>query len=708
MSSFDLLRREIREYIYNKKWPALTKIQEAAIRYISETPYNYVLAAPTASGKTEAAFLPAINSVKDWNSGLKILYISPLIALINDQFKRISELCEYLSVPVTSWHGEASRSEKRKLLANPSGILLITPESIEAMLALRPGEAANLFQGVEWILIDEIHGFLDNNRGIQLHSLTERIQKYIKQTPRFIGMSATLNGEDSDTVKAFFSNGVDTKILMDHSHNELLTTIEYFPDNIKQQSCKAVEKIYEYSQQESMLVFPNSRSDVEYLSVNLSRLGKQRGSYASYFAHHSALTKEMRINAENFAKNSQAHLFTICCTSTLEMGIDIGSVDSIVQYNAPPSVSDLGQRLGRSGRKTKKSILHFIATNPWELLQGLAAINLYCRGGIDRLDSIPKPYDVLAHQVLSLLLEHSGLPLKDLYRLNREFLCWQTISDGEYHALLQYLIQRNYIEVLGQEAITGTQTEELLKGSEFFAHFVTEKNFAVHSEQKRIGELPLTPSVAVGVNIFLAAQVWKITQIDYYGKKIYVTRATDGNPPVFLGGGMDISHEIRQEMKRIILLPQAWNEYDQEIRAALKELASDMIYPDNPYWVTTNFGIGLRTFAGSKINKTLQLLFDIVNDNMVYQLDDKKSLLYCRDSSVSIQETIRRVVAISWSKDIVHRFMEHHPEIVSRYMDGVKYKGLLPIGLQVDYSIQNTLDTDGAVNYLNSIIAVLK
>lgn len=159
MGSFDLLQREIRRYIYDEGWESLRGIQEASIKRIYNTDHNLILAAPTASGKTEAAFLPAINSVKDWDSGLKIVYISPLIALINDQFNRILELCDYIDIPVTSWHGEASRAKKNKLLKKPKGILLITPESIEAMLSLRPGEAKGLFKGTEWIIVDEIHSF---------------------------------------------------------------------------------------------------------------------------------------------------------------------------------------------------------------------------------------------------------------------------------------------------------------------------------------------------------------------------------------------------------------------------------------------------------------------------------------------------------------------------------------------------------------------
>ncbi|HBG38694.1 MAG TPA: DEAD/DEAH box helicase, partial [Clostridiaceae bacterium] len=312
MNSYDLLQRGIRKYIYDAGWESLRGIQEASIKHVHNTENNLILAAPTASGKTEAAFLPAINSIKDWDSGLKIVYISPLIALINDQFRRIYELCNYINVPVTSWHGEASRAKKNKLLKDPKGILLITPESIEAMLCLRPGEAKGLFRGTEWIIVDEIHSFLGNNRGIQLRSLIERIKLYMEKEPRFIGMSATLNREDYKKVKSFFISERATDVLLDSSRNPLEVTKSYYESNAKKESREALEEIYDYSQRESMLVFPNSRAEVERLAVGLSRLGKQRGSSSRYFAHHSSVSKDMRLTAEKFAKDSGGELFTIC------------------------------------------------------------------------------------------------------------------------------------------------------------------------------------------------------------------------------------------------------------------------------------------------------------------------------------------------------------------------------------------------------------
>jgi ATP-dependent Lhr-like helicase len=697
MSSYNLLQREIRQYIYDEGWDSLRSIQEASIKRIHNTENNLILAAPTASGKTEAAFLPAINSVKDWDSGLKIVYISPLIALINDQFRRIYELCNYMDITVTSWHGEASRAKKNKLLNEPKGILLITPESIEAMLSLRPGEAKGLFRGTEWIIVDEIHSFLENNRGIQLRSLMERIKLYMEKEPRYIGMSATLNREDYRKVKSFFISERVTDVLLDSSKNPLEATKSYYKSNIKKESREALEEIYDYSQRESMLIFPNSRGEVERLSVSLSKLGKQRGSNVRYFAHHSSVSKDMRLSAEKFAKSSRGKLFTICCTSTLELGIDIGSVDSIIQYNAPHSVASLGQRLGRSGRTTRKNILHFIATDEWSLLQGLAALSLYEEGLIDRFDPVIKPYDVLAHQIISIILENTGISLRDLKNINKEFRCWQDIEDDEYLELIEYLIKKDYIEILEDEAITGMAAEKLLRGSEFFTHFETENNFSVYNNQKKIGEIPLSPSVQTGVNIFLSAQVWKITDIELRSKKIYVNKAIDGNPPMFFGDGGNITNEIRNRMKSILENESCWIDYNKNIKEVLSKLSEENLKCEKFQWVEKNDKVGLRTFQGTKINRTLQLLLNMLDDRANYKLEDRETFI----SGPNIREDINKVIERSFTEDEIFLYLKYNPEIVELYLSSNKYRMLLPNNLKIKYVINNKLDLEGAKVYLS-------
>src|SRR5699024_2885250 len=381
--AYELLSRDMREFIYKKGWPSLTKIQNAAIRQICSTDNNLILAAPTASGKTEAAFLPAISKSKDIKTKLKILYISPLIALINDQFKRITDMCKDLDIVVTSWHSEASVSKKDKLAKDPSGILLITPESLEAMLVSDKARAEILFKDLDFVIVDEIHGFLDTNRGLQLMSLLDRLRYYTKNNPRMFGLSATIGDKNYDLAKSFFLNDRETNILLDRSKNDLVTSLDYIEcEDVNEE---IAQKILAYALGKSTLVFPNSRARVEKLSYLLKKIAKEKGYEIRVFSHHASISKLKRTEIENFAKTSRND-FIIVATSTLELGIDIGAVDQVIQVGSAASVFSLSQRLGRSGRRTRKSVIHQIATDKWDFIQALASLRLFEEGRLDKID----------------------------------------------------------------------------------------------------------------------------------------------------------------------------------------------------------------------------------------------------------------------------------------------------------------------------------
>jgi len=459
METYNMLKKEIRRYIYDQNWQKFTKIQEHSIKLYSESEDNLILIAPTASGKTEAAFLPAINSIENWEEGIKIVYISPLIALINDQFNRISELCKYMEITVTRWHGEASQSKKRDILKNPKGILLITPESLEALFVTKSDRVRKLFYSIENIIVDEIHSFIGSNRGIQLKSLLERMNSYIENNnPRIIGMSATVSEENYSDLKEIFQNERTTKIIRDKGKNELRIDYNFYSDETE-----VLNKIYEYSKSETMLVFPNTRQKVEMIAANLKKKAQKEKINISYFSHHASVSKNIRAMVENFAKESNKNLFTICCTSTLELGIDIGAVDSIVQYNAPHSVSSLAQRLGRSGRRTGINNLHFISDEKWDLLQGLSAISIYKKGKVDKIDVVKKPYDVMAHQILSLIVEKSEINLSEFKEFIQKYQTWKDIEYEEFSNICNHLLKEKYIEMLDNSIIAGVNLEKLLK-----------------------------------------------------------------------------------------------------------------------------------------------------------------------------------------------------------------------------------------------------
>ena len=703
MDTYSMLKKEIRRYIYDQKWQKFTKIQEHSIKLYSESEDNLILIAPTASGKTEAAFLPAINSIENWEEGIKIVYISPLIALINDQFNRISELCRYMEITVTRWHGEASQSKKRDILKNPKGILLITPESLEALFVTKSDRVKKLFYNVENIIVDEIHSFIGSNRGIQLKSLLERMSLYIKNNnPRMIGMSATVSEENYLDLKEIFQNKRVTKIIRDKGKNELKIDCNFYSDETT-----ALNKIYEYSKTETMLVFPNKIEYVEMIATNLKKKSQKEKRNISYFSHHASVSKNIRTMVENFAKDSNKNLFTICCTSTLELGIDIGAVDSIVQYNAPYSVSSLAQRLGRSGRRTGINNLHFISDEKWDLLQGLAAISIYKKGKVDKIDVVKKPYDVMAHQILSLIVEKSEINLLELKKLTQKYQTWKNIEYEEFSDICNHLLKEKYIEILDDSVIAGINLEKLLKKAEFYTQFKVEDMYSVYNNQNKVGELPLDIRVNVDDNIYLAAGIWKIKKVEEKVRKIFVEKAKDGKPPVFLGEVGEITDKLRKEMKEILFNNEMWEDYSEEIKKILEIISKNIILKQKIYFYLEKNKKEIKTFRSTKIDRTLMILLLIFLD-----LKDFRELndVILSDSQV-IEENINKIKKNGIEETEITDFLEKDMKksielgkisIVERYLTSNKYMFLIPNNLKIKYFIDNKLDIEGIKNFLET------
>lgn len=702
MDAFSYLNRELREFIYKSGWNELRPIQRKAITFAQESENNFVIAAPTASGKTEAAFLPAMNAIDDWDEGVRIVYISPLIALINDQFKRLMSLCSDMDVNVTSWHGEANSTKKKNLLKKPNGILLITPESIEAMLVHRPHEARVLFAKTDWIIIDEVHSFLGSNRGIQLMSLLNRLNTYIEGQVRCIGLSATLNRNDYISLKSFFQNKRETSIIVDRLSNQKEHEIFYYPDNNPNVSAfhEGINVIYQASLVESMLVFPNSRNKVEKIGSALNeRAAKEPQNHSSYFVHHASLPKQTRLFAEQFAKESRGRKFTITCTSTLELGIDIGSVDSVVQYGPPPNVASLSQRLGRSGRRTGVSKLRFIATKPWDLLQGVAIIELLEEGQLDNTPMVNKAYDVLSHQIISTLIEHNGLRSDELKALLRQGPVWQEIIDSEIDDLIEGMIEKDYVELLDNyELIAGFEAESLQKMAEFYTQFFTEPELKVYYNLQNLGTISMEPGLRVGDNILLSGQVWKILTLDFTQKQVYVTPAKKGEAYFESRDRQDVSNLVRQRMKDILFSDKK-SEYAPEIQKAFDYLAENIEVRGGVYYLLTDDGDPwLVTFMGSRANRTLAYMIELFTGRRVKTMDSS-SIIQGKNLESLINEISHSIVTYQQLFD----FFDREDNLLQAETATLKYQELVSRDLLIDYVIQNQLDLETVFEFLSSV-----
>jgi ATP-dependent Lhr-like helicase len=316
--SFELLAEPIRRYIRDKRWEELRPIQNAAIQRILLTEENYILASRTASGKTEAAFLPILSKVDFSEPGVQVIYVSPLKALINDQFNRVEELCKYLDLTVTKWHGDAKQSGKQQLLKRPNGIVLITPESLEAMFANKPFNVKHLFSNLKFIVVDEIHSFIGRDRGTHLKSLISRLRGVNANPFRIIGLSATIG--DYDEAKRFTGEADHTKVLVDHTAKEIEASFRFFQENGSDLPLELLKDLYRETKDNKVLVFPNSRGRTEEVAVKLKKISDRVGGHPNYFSHHSSVDKDVREYVEFFAKTNRRENFTIACTSTLELG----------------------------------------------------------------------------------------------------------------------------------------------------------------------------------------------------------------------------------------------------------------------------------------------------------------------------------------------------------------------------------------------------
>ena len=614
--SFDQLSEPIRKYIRDKRWEQLRPIQIAAISKILTTDSNYILASRTASGKTEAAFLPILSKVDFNERGVQVLYISPLIALINDQFYRIEELCKYLDVTVTKWHGEANKTLKDRIIKQPNGVILITPESLEAMFVNKPFNVKQLFSNLKYVVIDEIHSFIGNDRGTQLKSILSRLQDLNVSSYKIIGLSATIG--DYDEAKKFTGDEQNTKVLLDRSTKETNAVFRYFKNKSTELPLELIKDLYIETKDNKVLIFPNSRGLAEEIAVKLRKLSDRVNGHPNYFSHHSSVDKEVREYVEYFAKNNNRQNFCISCTSTLELGIDIGTVDEVVQIDSTHSVSSLIQRIGRSGRKDgESSNLYLYATDKWSLLQSLACWLLYKEGFIEPPQTTEKPYDLLLHQALSITKGHSGIPLKELSKQLKENFAFNQIDIIEIEEILNHLIEIDYLEKLRYEVIIGVEGEKIVNNREFYSVFKTEDSFKVVNAGNTIGQIPFSPQIIEDENLLLAARIWKIKFVDFKSKKIEVIPAKDGKKPIFFGSGGIINPRIREKMLEILFCSTNFDVLDEPSDDQIQELRKDFsVFDINDTQIerpllSADKHLQLFTFTGTRINRTIQLLLNI-------------------------------------------------------------------------------------------------
>ena len=607
MSAFDRYAPFVQDYIYRNRWENLRAIQVAAADAIFNTDENVLLTASTASGKTEAAFFPIITLFsEDPPASVGCVYIGPLKALINDQFTRLNDLCAEADIPVWHWHGDVAQSHKSRLLKRPSGILQITPESLEAMLLHKHAAIPKLFGDLRFVVIDEVHSLLRGDRGGQTLCLIERLSRIAGVNPRRIGLSATIG--DPERTGEFLSLGTGRKTIipkieakgsrwrlsMEHFYvkdvqaaegkeiTDALPVLEEKTADAPKQADPGIGYIYEHTRGKKGLLFVNSREECETVTTTLRQYCELQHERDRFLIHHGNLSASYRETAEDIMKDDSQYMTTVT-TATLELGIDIGRLERAFQIDAPWTVSSFLQRMGRTGRRESPPEMWFVmredepearamlpTTIPWKLLQGIALVQLYleerwCEP--PRLDRLA--YSLLYHQTMSTLASCGELSPKALADRVLRLQYFHRVTQDDYRILLRHLIQTDHIQQTEQGGlIVGLAGERVINSFKFYGVFVESEEYTVRSESQELGTVVLPPPV--GEKLAIAGHVWEVLDVDHKRHLVYC-RQVNGSIPAYFGQCPgDLHTKILQRMRKVL---QEDKQYPYLMKNAVARLA---------------------------------------------------------------------------------------------------------------------------------------
>lgn len=578
----------IREFIFSRSWESLRAVQLAAAKTIFETDHHLLLTSTTASGKTEAAFFPILSELWERPAhSVGVLYIAPLKSLINDQFYRMEDLLTESGIPVTHWHGDVSASHKKKLLDHPSGILQITPESLESMLINRSNDIVRLFGDLRFVVIDEVHTLTGVDRGNQIQCQLSRISRLIGRQVRRVGLSATVG--DPEKAAAWLAGDSNIPVDVPQIPPEGIRWrlgLEHFffqndnPDQTEREKATKPQKgaeldagyeyMYDCVKDKKALVFSNSREETEYLTATFRQIAARRGEPDVFLIHHGNLSAALREDAELRMKNDERPVVT-CATVTMELGIDIGRLERVLQNDAPNSVSSFLQRLGRSGRRGQPPEMMMVFREedplpntplpqlfPWGLLRAIAIIQLYLE---ERFIEPPRakkmPVSLLFHQTLSILAAAGELTAKALAERVLALPPFRQISKEDYRTLLVSMLNHDFLEMTEEKGlIVGLAGERLLRSFQFYAVFKDSEDFTVRAGDPEKGSAEeigtITTPPPVGDRFALAGRVWEVEELDIPRKLIYVHPVAGKMEVSWPGDSGAIHTKILERMRRVL------------------------------------------------------------------------------------------------------------------------------------------------------------
>lgn len=580
----------------------LRPIQERTIEAVLAG-HNCVVLAPTAGGKTEAAFFPLLSQMDllDWRP-VSVIYVTPIRALLNNQEERLSRYAALIGRRVFKWHGDVGPAQRRAFLKDPADVLLTTPESLEVMLMSPNIPARRLMAGLRAVVIDEVHAFAGDDRGGHLSALLERLSRYCGQDVQRIGLSATVgnpaeilawaagSSRRQGQVVAVAGTAAAPELVLDYVGSE-------------ENAARVVGRLHPGKKR---LVFVDSRRGVE--AVGRALLG---AGVSAFVTHSSLAAAERRRAEEAFAHGQDC---VIVATSALELGIDIGDLDHVLQVDCPTTVAGFLQRLGRSGRREgTRANCTFLATDDEALVRSAALLRLHRAGYVEDVAPRRCAAHLFAHQVMALSRQEAGIPEGDIWGWIGPATAVAGLAEGDRREIIEHMVSEEILVRDGARLLLGPRGERLYGARHFlelYAVFSTPATFTVYWGAEEVGtvEAFFLEQTDPGALCFtLGARSWQATSIEWGRGVLQVQPATQGRAARWRGQMVVLHRALCQAMREVLVSEEEDERWSRRARERMKGIREEygFLREAQTPLVPGQGGYRLWNFAGGKANNLL-------------------------------------------------------------------------------------------------------
>ncbi|MGE0826033.1 MAG: DEAD/DEAH box helicase [Candidatus Binatia bacterium] len=605
MSNFNQLHPALQYHIVNSLgWHDLRPFQEAVIPQLLAG-HHLIIVAPTAGGKTEAAFFPILSRMlaESW-SGLSVLYLCPIKALLNNLNLRVQRYCTLAGRRAALWHGDVKQPVRRKILHEPPDCLLTTPESLEVMLISPNVDARSLFGTLRVVIVDEIHAFAGDHRGWHLLSVLSRISRLAGRELQRIGLSATVGNPEvlSEWLAGSCQGERSVFFPLERQDSQADVTLDYVGS--LQNAAIVISRLY---RGEKRLVFIDSRSRAEQLTAELHQL------QVTTFITHSSLSQEQRRQAEEaFASRPDC---VIVATSVLELGIDVGDLDRVIQIDAPPTVAGFLQRMGRTGRRagTTRNCL-FLATREESLVQAAGVLDLWTSGYVEPLSPPSDPYHILAQQLMALALQEHGIGQREWFNWIDSVPAFAAIPSERIADTVTWMLKKGILWNDQGLLWLGRKGEEDYGRRNFLdlcSVFTSPPLFAVLYGRRELGfvdELTFLSKHDGLLTLLLGGRPWRVTHIDWQRRVAHVEASKEKGRSRWKGKGQALSFRLCQAIRHVLAIDDEYEYWSNRTRQQMPSVRSEFAWlePDGTALVRgDDETMEWWTFAGLAANATL-------------------------------------------------------------------------------------------------------